>query len=103
MPQDRVPDGPVSFQDKVPDEPVNFFGMIFGCFLDEFWQILGSFFALSNGQQSCDLAIALGPKKEQKSKKNDHFGKENNRFFVDLCMLFALFFIWMFMSIRIML
>ena len=58
-----------------------FFGMIFGCFLDEFWPILGSFFALSNGQQSCDLAIALGPKKEQKSKKIDHFGKENEVFF----------------------
>ena len=46
-----------------------FFGMILGCFLVEFWPMLVLFFALSDGQQSCDLAIALGPKKEQKSKK----------------------------------
>ena len=75
--------------------------MIFGYFLDEFWPMLGSSFVLSNGQQSCDLAIALSPKKEQKSKKINHFGEENDNFFVDLCMLFALFFIWMFMSILI--
>ena len=57
-----------------------FSGMIFGCFLDEFWPILGAFFALSDGQQSCDLAIALGPKKERRSKKIDHFGEENDKF-----------------------
>ena len=78
-----------------------FFGMIFRCFLDEFWPILGSFFALSNGQQSCDLAIALGPKKKQKSKKIDHFLRGKRKKIVDLCMLFALFFIRVFMTIRI--